>query len=121
MSLFGKEDGIDEESCLLIYDNSYDFYITVLKTFEKEIEKTVISMRTSFDAHEVEEYRILVHGLKGSGGSAGATHLVELATRSNALIKEGKWDEATQYHEPIIKELERLIELIPLRISEHTA
>jgi HPt (histidine-containing phosphotransfer) domain-containing protein len=118
MSLFKENDGMDEEGCLPVYDNSYDFYIMVLQTFAKEISKTADGMEETFAAGDVENYRILVHGLKGSGGSAGAVHLVEMATESNALIKEGKWDEAKAFHEDIIKELRRLIELIPMRISE---
>ncbi len=118
MKLFKENDGIDEEGCLPVYDNSYDFYTMVLKTFAKEIEKTVVGMEETFAEGDIENYRILVHGLKGSGGSAGARHLVEMATDSNALIKEGKWDEAKTYHEEIINELKRLIELIPHRLEQ---
>ncbi len=118
MKLFEENDGIDEEGCLPVYDNSYDFYKMVLQTFAKEIEKTVAGMEETFAAGDIENYRILVHGLKGSGGSAGAKHLVEMATESNALIKEGKWDESKAYHEDIISELKRLIELIPKRIEQ---
>ena len=117
--LFQDGDGIDEDGCLVIYGNDYDFYKLVLDTFQKEIVKTKDGMRDTFAAKDAENYRILVHGLKGSGGSAGATHLVDLATKSNALLKEGKWDEAAPLHEPIISELERLITLIPERIAQH--
>ncbi len=116
--LFNESDGIDEEGCLPIYDNSYDFYVMVLQTFSREIEKTLKGMEETYLAEDVENYRILVHGLKGSGGSAGAVHLVDLATRSNALIKEGKWEESKAFHMQIIGELKRLIELIPQRIEE---
>ena len=117
-SLFRENDGIDEEACLKMYDNSYDFYRLVLDTFCKEIGKTFVNMQETFAAKDVENYRISVHGLKGSGASCGAGHLVDLATRSNALIKEGKWDEAVQFHQPILDELERLMTLIPLRLEE---
>ncbi len=119
MRLFEENDGMDEEGCLPVYDNSYDFYIMVLQTFAKEITKTAEGLEETFAAGDTENYRILVHGLKGSGGSAGAIHLVEMATESNALIKDGNWDEAKAYHEDIINELKRLIELIPQRISEY--
>ena len=116
--MFKEDDGIDEASCLPIYDDSYDFYKLVLQTFSKEIVKTTEGMKETFASEDVENYRILVHGLKGSGGSAGATYLVELATKSNALIKEGNWEAAKEYHEPLIKELTRLTELIPKRLAE---
>lgn len=117
--IFEAGDGIDEEGCLSIYDNDRNFYKLVLETFHKEIIKTKQGMIDHYDAKDVENYRILVHGLKGSGGSAGAVHLVEMATASNALIKEGKWDEAEKYHEPLLAELNRLIRLIPERIGIH--
>lgn len=115
--LFNENDGMDEDNCLMIYDNSYDFYKLVLQTFHSEIPKTVKGMKDTYDLPDKEEYRIYVHGLKGSGGSAGAKHLVELATESNALIKEGKWEEASRMHEPILAELARLEKLIPERIN----
>ncbi len=117
--LFQASDGIEEDAALEIYDGDYTFYKLVLETFQKEIVKTVDGMQKTFAAADVENYRILVHGLKGSGASAGAKHLVELATESNALIKEGRWPEAAKYHEPMISELERLIQLIPERLAEH--
>ena len=115
--LFDPADGIDESTCLAMYDDNYDFYRLILDTFWKEILKTRISLQKTFSEGAIEDYRVLVHGLKGSGGSAGATHLVELATRSNDLIKEGEWESAKELHEPIIEELSRLIELIPDKIN----
>jgi len=114
--LFDVDDGMDEDTCLAMYDNSYDFYRLVLETFCKEITRTRESLKVMFGDDTTEDYRVLVHGLKGSGGSVGAVRLVELATKSNALIKEGKWEEAKELHEPIIDELTRLIELIPDKI-----
>ena len=114
--LFDANDGMDEDLCLDMYENDRDFYVLVLETFYKEIIKTADEMKKTFAAKDVEDYRILVHGLKGSGGSVGASHLVEMATKSNSLIKEGKWEESAGLHEPILAELERLITLIPRRI-----
>ena len=113
--LFKEGDGIDESGCMDIYDNDQNFYKLILDTFHKEIIKTRKSMAETFAAKDKENYRILVHGLKGSGGSVGAKHLVEMATESNALMKEGNWDKAEEFHEPIMQELERLISLIPER------
>ena len=118
MKMFEEKDGIDEDGCLPVYDNCYDFYKLVLQTFVKEITDTVRRMEETFAEGDAKNYRILVHGLKGSGGSVGAGHLVEMATESNALIKEDKWDASKAYHEDIINELKRLIELIPKRIEE---
>ena len=116
--LFGPMDGIDEDTCLDMYDGNSDFYVLVLDTFCKEIARTHSRMKEAFDNEQIEDYRILVHGLKGSGGSAGATGLVALATKSNALIKEGDWNGAKLLHEPIMEEISRLTAMIPERISQ---
>ncbi|MBR2529542.1 MAG: Hpt domain-containing protein [Lachnospiraceae bacterium] len=117
--LFNDSDGFDEDTCLSMYDSNYDFYKLVLNTFLEDAKRALQGIKETYDACDIENYRILVHGLKGAGGSAGASKLVDLATRSNALIKEGDWDQASQLHEPIIAELERLIRLIPERIDAH--
>lgn len=118
--LFEEKDGIDEEACLKMYDNNYDFYRIVLETFCKEIGNTYVNMKEKFATRDIESYRISVHSLKGSGASCGAVCLVRLATESNALIKEGKWEEAEKFHQPILDELERLMTLIPQRLEEKT-
>ncbi len=115
--LFNESDGFDEDQCLGMYDHSYDFYKLVLESFHKDVLRTIEGMKISFAAKDVENYRILVHGLKGAGGSAGAKHLVELATESNALIRKGKWEEACKYHEPLMAELARISTVIPERIA----
>ena len=115
--LFSENEGMDEDSCLQMYDNSYDFYKLVLETFVTDMERSLNGIKEHFATGDTENYRIFVHGLKGAGGSAGAKNLVELATKSNALIKEGKWEEAKELHEPIVAELERLLVLIPERIK----
>jgi len=118
--LFKDNDGIDEDVCLKMYDGSYDFYRTVLEALCKEIGQTFVKMQEYFDAKDTENYRISVHGLKGSGASCGAGYLVSLATESNALLKEGKWEEAQKFHQPILDELQRLMTLIPERLEEYT-
>lgn len=118
--LFKDNDGIDEDACLKMYDGSYDFYRTVLEALCKEIGQTFVKMQETFDAKDTENYRISVHGLKGSGASCGAGYLVSLATESNALLKEGKWEEAQKLHQPILDELQRLMTLIPERLEEYT-
>ncbi len=117
--LFNDNDGMDEDNCLLMYNSDYSFYKLVLETFREDIIRTLNGMKETYAAKDAENYRILVHGLKGAGGSAGAKHLVEMATESNQLLKDGENEKAYEFHEPILKELERLIEIIPERISSH--
>ncbi len=118
--LFNDNDGMDEDNCLMMYNNDYSFYKLVLETFAQDAARTLDGMRKTFAEKDAENYRILVHGLKGAGGSAGAIRLVEMATQSNQLLKDGMADKAYEFHEPIVAELERLIDMIPERIKSHT-
>ena len=110
--IFDKNDGIDEEMCLGIYDNSYDFYVSVLKAFYKETLVSLESMKTALEKCDFENYRILVHGLKGSGGAIGDNKLLELATKANEYLKAGDIQKGTSYHDEITEELLRVQELI---------
>lgn len=114
--IFDENDGLKEQECLSIYDNSYDFYVSVLKAFYNESLKTVCKMEKALSEKEYEEYRILVHGLKGSGGAIGDDKLYELANESNALLKAGNTKDGISYHEKIISELKRVQRLIEEKV-----
>ena len=115
--IFRAEDGIDEDTCLSMYDNDPDFYMLILDAFYKDCIRTSEGMKETYEAGDKENYSVLVHGLKGAGGSAGAKYLVEISTRSNDLMKADRFDQAYEMHEDILNELDRLITLIPERIS----
>lgn len=116
--IFDEKDGIKEQECLLMYDNSYDFYVAVLKAFYKESLETIEKMKETLSEKQYEDYRILVHGLKGLGGAIGDDKLLDLATSSNALLKSGNITEGISYHEALIDELKRIQELIKERVLD---
>ena len=118
--IFNENDGIDEDVCLMMYDNDPNFYMTILDAFQKDCVRTVNGMKENYEAGNKDDYAVLVHGLKGAGGSAGAKHLVDIATKSNNFMKAGRFDLAYEMHEDIINELERLITLIPERVKSYT-
>ena len=115
--IFMDDDGINEDYCISIYDGSYDFYSLVLKTFLEESKRNLDTLRESFEADDAEAYRIVVHSLKSSAGSVGSESYSQLASRSNELIKAGRWDEAKKLNHEIIDELEALRLLIEIRLS----
>lgn len=110
--IFDNSSGISEEECLAIYDNSYDFYVSVLKAFYKESLETAEKMKRALEAGEYEEYRIMVHGLKGSSGAIGAHKLLELATVANEKLKAKDIEGGTAYNEEILDEIKRIRGLI---------
>lgn len=116
--IFDDKDGIKEQECLLMYDNSYEFYADVLKAFYKESLGTVVKMQQTLSEKKYDDYRILVHGLKGLGGAIGDDKLLQLATSSNALLKSGNITEGISYHDELINELKRMQELIKDRVLD---
>lgn len=115
--IFDENDGIDEQECLTIYDNSYDFYAAVLKAFVKEGKKIIDGMEQSYRQNSPEDYRILVHGLKSSAASVGCRKLSKLASESNELCKAGDWEGAKKMHEQVSEGLRNLTELIENRLE----
>lgn len=115
--IFEEEDGINEEYCVSIYDNSYDFYMLVLKTFLDESNRNLNDLREKFEADDAEGYRIVVHSLKSSAGSVGANDYAELASRSNEMIKDGNWEAAKEINHEVIDELVALRTLIEIRLE----
>lgn len=116
--IFNDEDGIDEKNCMLMYDGSIDFYKMVLETFLKEGTRVLPDLQKFYDADAVEDYRILVHGLKSSAASIGANDYSEVASISNEYIKAGSWDKAKAMHGEVYSGLEELIMLVEVRLGK---
>lgn len=116
--IFYEEDNIDEEACLKIYDNSYDFYIAVLNTFVRGSRKDLKDLERYMMTCDKESYRVVVHGLKSSAASVGAKQLEETAVYSDQLCKRGNWNDVADIHEELVAQLIDTIELIEKRLNK---
>ena len=114
--IFEEKDNIAELECLKIYDDSYDFYESVLLSFVREGGNDRDALiRFKSDASR-EEYRTVVHGLKSSAGSIGAKDLQKLASDIDGYCKAGDWEKVSDKHEELIGLLSEKIELVKRRM-----
>lgn len=115
--IFDVDDNIDEKTCLGLYDNSYDFYGAVLKSFTTQGRKELKELREFMRTGDKENYRILVHGLKSAAGSVGALNLQNLASMMDKAYKRGEWDIVEANHLKLLDDYEKLIALIDNRLE----
>lgn len=116
--IFLPEDCVSESECIISYDNSIDFYALVLKSFVKESIKIINNMKSFIEQGDIEQYRIIVHGLKSSAASVGFSELSKHAKESEYCCKGLDWDGAVKRHDALIDELQNVVSLIEDRVSQ---
>lgn len=116
--IFLETDNIDELGCLGIYDNSYEFYIEVLKTFIKGSKKDMEDLAKYIKEDARDNYRTVVHGIKSSAASVGAVILADMAERIDTEYKKGNWNFVEENHDKLFKLLGDTINLITDRLND---
>ena len=104
---------IDEESALKYCMGNRAFLDKMLATFRKN-EKTK-PLETFFRAQDWENYRIVVHSLKGNALTIGALSLSEHAKELEFAARDDRIDEIMKKHEPFLKEYRSLLGAIDAR------
>ena len=107
------KDAIDEESALKYCMGSRTFLEKMLATFRKN-EKTK-QIETFFRAKDWDNYRIVVHSLKGNALTVGALKLSEHAKELEYAARDDRIDEIMEKHEPFMKEYRALLDAIEAR------
>ncbi len=107
------KDAIDEESALKYCMGSRTFLEKMLATFRKN-EKTK-QIETFFRAKDWDNYRIVVHSLKGNALTVGALKLSEHAKELEYAARDDHIDEIMEKHEPFMKEYRALLDAIEAR------
>ena len=106
-------DAIDEESALKYCMGSRTFLEKMLATFRKN-EKTK-QIETFFRAKDWDNYRIVVHSLKGNALTVGALKLSEHAKELEYAARDDRIDEIMEKHEPFMKEYRAILDAIEAR------
>jgi len=101
--------GIDEGVFNDLLDGDEDLFTTVLTTF---IEKTpgTLTKLANPTKETLDNYRILVHGVKGACANICAEDLRNKALNLEQLAKAGDLDGVLAGNAPFINEMEDLIE-----------
>ena len=111
------QDIIDEGSALKYCMGNRAFLDKMLATFRKN-EKSK-QLEAFFRAQDWENYRIVVHSLKGNALTIGALHLSEHAKELEFAARDARIDEITEKHAPFLKEYRRLLDAIGARTKNN--
>lgn len=109
------KDAIDEESAMKYCMGSRAFLEKMLATFRKN-EKSK-PMENFFRAQDWDNYRIVVHSLKGNALTVGALHLSEHAKELEFAARDGRVGEIMEKHGPFMKEYKSILDAIDARIN----
>ncbi len=96
----------------LVYCGSYENYVDILRMHAEGGEDNKKNIIGFFNEKDWENYTILVHALKSSMLSIGAVNLSDKAKALETAGKNNKIDYILENHEEMIKEYERVIDLI---------
>ncbi len=107
-------DAIDVESALKYCMGNRTFFDKMLATFCKS-EKTK-SLEALFRAQDWDNYRIVVHSLKGNALTIGALGLSEHAKELEFAARDHRIEELTKKHVPFMKEYRALLESIKAKM-----
>lgn len=117
--IFHAEDNVDEANCIENFDDSIDFYVIVLNSFLKEADKIEDELNTFFEAKEIDEYRVSVHGLKSTSASVGFISLSENSRVLEFCCKNDDWNGVEKGHKALIEQLKASVALIRKRLNEY--
>lgn len=80
---------IDTEKALEFFDGDYEQYISTIRIFVEDYEKRIEKLGIAMEEENLNDYAILVHGLKGNSRTLGAMQLGELAFEEEKAAKAG--------------------------------
>ena len=91
---------MNPDQAIMNIGGSKEVYRELLSTF---LESDAMSeAQQYFDARDIENYRITVHGLKSSARYVGADKLSDKAKELEDLSKQGNWEKILEEHPVII-------------------
>ncbi|MDR1893531.1 MAG: response regulator [Spirochaetales bacterium] len=101
-------EGLDIAKGLLRFDNNEATYLDILHSFYSQIKKAIEKVR-NFSPDSLGEYRITVHGLKGTGYTVGADALGRLAESLEKAATNRDIATIETLNEELLSKLEGLI------------
>ena len=101
--------GINIDKGLSYTGDNMDMYITVLKTLYKESENYMSNLKNALDTHNMHDYGICIHSIKGALASIGAAALSELALELELKAKAGDDAFIVANHNAFVIKFEKII------------
>ena len=112
-------EGVDFETGIKRLGGKEDLYIRILKSYVSNMPDYIQRMRTFISSDDtINDYTIVVHGIKGSSYNIGADEIgkkaeeLEMAAKSGDLVKiRAKNEDFIRDTEALVKKFDELIAL----------
>lgn len=108
---------LDESKGLFNVGGNNELYNTILKLFKEETKDTAQILNETIDTSDFEQARQIVHKVKGSSGTIGATLLYETCIEFQKSLSDKDIELIKQYHPIFIQQLSILHQTIEDRLK----
>ena len=108
LSMFVDIPGVNADEGISLYENDIGMYTDILRSFVENMPTELEKLR-KVNAHNLRDYAIDAHTVKGSAASIGALSLVERAKIMEILAKSGNLTELLEVNEGFTREIDTLI------------
>jgi len=115
--LHGKEvAGLNITKGIKNFGGNEEAYIQVLRTYATNSRK-VLAKLSAVDKDSMDDYEIVIHGIKGSSASICADSLASLAKKLEVAAKAGDWTFISGQNKQFIDEAGELIENLDIMLA----
>jgi CheY-like chemotaxis protein len=117
-------DGIDFNSGLKRFDGNEETYLNIVSSYFAQIQTMAKKIRTRLPSEacppseDLEEYRIMVHSLKGTSYTIGARHIGSMAEEMEKAVLAGDMQFINARSGALIESLEKLIPVLKNFLDE---
>jgi CheY-like chemotaxis protein len=108
---------LDEGKGMFNVGNNKDLYLTILNLFMEESKNIMDNLQHELDKNDYEQAKHIVHKIKGSAGTIGATMLYETCIVFQKALSDKNDDLIKKYHPVFNKQLNDLHSNINKKLS----
>ena len=112
--------GVDAEKGLDLYDDDFDIYLSVLRSYLSNTPSALDKLR-NVSAETLQDYAISVHGVKGTSTTIGAEETRKVAYKLEEMAKAGNLTGVLAGNEAFIKQVENLLAGIKSWLEKYDA
>lgn len=109
---FDAMEGIDMDTALTYCGGSLDDFIELARVYCDSADKNLEDIQSYYDAADWKNYAILVHALKSSSKTIGATDLSEIAYIEEMAAKGEEETTIHRHHEQMMAEYRRVLGML---------
>ena len=110
--------GIDTEKGTANCGGDKDFYLSILKEYQKDADEKKTKLMTFLEKGNLKDYAILIHSLKSTSATIGAMAPSKLAKDLEAAANNDDKDYILENQDAFLKEYDIVLEAIGKVISE---